>query len=97
MGLIEIPYLPLCLLELYFNANMTNEYIFLDKFKVCQLIPRQTLERTYGIIIPPPGEAEDPNRPPSAFELLNSYGGKYPFSSRQVINQAFRLECVIKK
>lgn len=43
---------------------------------VCQRVPRQVLERTYGIRIPPPGEGEDPTRPPYAHELLASYGCK---------------------
>ena len=56
---------------------VTHLTLFLDETKVCQLISRPILERTYGIIIPPPGEAEDPARPPTAYELLNSYGGRY--------------------
>ncbi|KAL3862415.1 hypothetical protein ACJMK2_008381 [Sinanodonta woodiana] len=41
---------------------------------VCELIPKPVLEDHYGIIIPNPEEGEDPNRPPTAEELLNSYG-----------------------
>lgn len=41
---------------------------------VCQCIPRHMLENTYGINIPKPDEGEDQNRPPTAQELLNSYG-----------------------
>ena len=42
--------------------------------KVCQRIPRQTLEVVYGLSLPQPREGEDPHRPPHAQELLNAYG-----------------------
>ncbi|KAL0130656.1 hypothetical protein PUN28_002347 [Cardiocondyla obscurior] len=38
------------------------------------LIPRYILEDLYGIMLPAPNEGEDPNRAPTAEELLNSYG-----------------------
>lgn len=38
------------------------------------LIPRHVLEAHYSIMIPKPLEGEDENRPPTAEELLNSYG-----------------------
>ncbi|XP_025082986.1 large subunit GTPase 1 homolog isoform X2 [Pomacea canaliculata] len=41
---------------------------------VCERIPKTVLEAVYGINLPVPGEAEDPNRPPTAGELLSSYG-----------------------
>lgn len=41
---------------------------------VATLIPRHELEHTYGIMLPPPQEGEDPTRPPTAEELLNAYG-----------------------
>lgn len=41
---------------------------------VCERIPRQFLEDLYGILIPAPGDCEDPQRPPTALELLNAYG-----------------------
>lgn len=41
---------------------------------VASLIPRRVLERTYGILLPPPREGEDPDRPPSARELLDAHG-----------------------
>lgn len=41
---------------------------------VCQLIPRQVLEGTYGINIIRPREDEDPDRPPTHEELLMAYG-----------------------
>ncbi|XP_045617444.1 large subunit GTPase 1 homolog [Procambarus clarkii] len=37
-------------------------------------IPREVFENTYGISIPPPMEGEDPDRPPTSEELLNTYG-----------------------
>ncbi|XP_023675700.2 large subunit GTPase 1 homolog [Paramormyrops kingsleyae] len=41
---------------------------------VCQTIPRHVLEATYGINIIRPREDEDPERPPTAEELLSAYG-----------------------
>uniref|UniRef100_A0A0L8I8T2 Large subunit GTPase 1 homolog n=1 Tax=Octopus bimaculoides TaxID=37653 RepID=A0A0L8I8T2_OCTBM len=43
-------------------------------FQVCQQIPRTILEDIYGIMIPKPDEYDDPDRPPTALELLNAYG-----------------------
>eukprot|EP01118_Nematostelium_gracile_P020210 TRINITY_DN973_c0_g1_i2.p1 TRINITY_DN973_c0_g1~~TRINITY_DN973_c0_g1_i2.p1 ORF type:complete len:645 (-),score=180.66 TRINITY_DN973_c0_g1_i2:81-2015(-) len=40
---------------------------------VTKRIPRNILESTYGIILQKPGEYEDPNRPPTAEELLQAY------------------------
>nr|XP_029720933.1 large subunit GTPase 1 homolog [Aedes albopictus] len=40
---------------------------------LCTLIPRHVLEDTYGIMITKPLEAEDPNRPPFAEELLLAF------------------------
>ncbi|NXU14428.1 LSG1 GTPase, partial [Pardalotus punctatus] len=41
---------------------------------VCQHIPRNILESTYGINIIRPREDEDPDRKPTAEELLTAYG-----------------------
>ncbi|XP_068547897.1 large subunit GTPase 1 homolog [Anas acuta] len=41
---------------------------------VCQHIPRNILEATYGISIIRPREDEDPDRKPTAEELLTAYG-----------------------
>ncbi|MPC13877.1 Large subunit GTPase 1 [Portunus trituberculatus] len=41
---------------------------------VTSRIPRDVLEHTYGITLPKPLEGEDPDRPPTSEELLNSYG-----------------------
>ncbi|XP_059711431.1 large subunit GTPase 1 homolog isoform X3 [Haemorhous mexicanus] len=41
---------------------------------VCQHIPRHILEATYGINIIRPREDEDPDRKPTAEELLTAYG-----------------------
>ncbi|PVD36894.1 hypothetical protein C0Q70_03885 [Pomacea canaliculata] len=55
-----------------------NVVLFLNNFSlmghVCERIPKTVLEAVYGINLPVPGEAEDPNRPPTAGELLSSYG-----------------------
>eukprot|EP01116_Phalansterium_solitarium_P013334 TRINITY_DN30712_c0_g1_i1.p1 TRINITY_DN30712_c0_g1~~TRINITY_DN30712_c0_g1_i1.p1 ORF type:complete len:726 (-),score=289.15 TRINITY_DN30712_c0_g1_i1:389-2566(-) len=37
---------------------------------VSRRIPRPVLERAYGIVLPDPADHEDPNRPPTAQELL---------------------------
>lgn len=44
---------------------------------VASLIPRHIIEDTYGIMLPAPMEGDDPNRPPFAEEVLNTYGCKY--------------------
>lgn len=41
---------------------------------VLSLIPRHVLQAQYGIMIPKPIEGEDPDRVPTAEELLNAYG-----------------------
>ncbi|KAL5490975.1 hypothetical protein EMCRGX_G016186 [Ephydatia muelleri] len=41
---------------------------------VTEYVPRRVLEETYGVMLPRPGEGEDPSRPPTAEELLNAYG-----------------------
>ncbi len=43
---------------------------------ITQRIPRAVLEKTYGISIIKPAEDDDPNRPPTAHELLYSLGMK---------------------
>lgn len=40
---------------------------------VCKLIPRKLLQALYGIILPKPDEGDDPNRDPTAYELLGCY------------------------
>ncbi|KAL5109519.1 hypothetical protein TcWFU_009897 [Taenia crassiceps] len=40
---------------------------------ICEQIPREVLTALYGISIRPPGELEDPNRPPTPHELLAAY------------------------
>jgi len=40
---------------------------------VCERIPRELLEKTYGIRIPRPGPGEFQNRPPKPEELLSLY------------------------
>ena len=42
--------------------------------QVCQNIPRATLEQVYHFRLPRPREGEDPDRPPTAHELLSTYG-----------------------
>ncbi|XP_076231855.1 nucleostemin 3 [Calliopsis andreniformis] len=38
------------------------------------LIPRHIIEDLYGVMLPVPLEGEDPDRPPTAEEILNAYG-----------------------
>ena len=44
--------------------------------KLCKSIPRLVLSDTYGINIARPGEAEDPDRCPTADEFLCAYSSK---------------------
>ncbi|KAI8517303.1 large subunit GTPase 1 [Branchiostoma belcheri] len=46
---------------------------------LCRHIPRHVLEHTYGVNLPAPGEGEDPDRLPTANELLNAYGAMRGF------------------
>ena len=39
---------------------------------VCQRIPRKILEQTYGIVLPKPGEYEDPDRSPTPGKMNES-------------------------
>ncbi|XP_061169825.1 large subunit GTPase 1 homolog [Saccostrea echinata] len=48
---------------------------------VCSYIQRETLEALYGINLPPPPEGEDPNRWPTAEELLTTYGSMRGYMS----------------
>ncbi|XP_004343924.1 large subunit GTPase [Capsaspora owczarzaki ATCC 30864] len=41
---------------------------------VAQRIPRRVIESTYGIKLIRPAEGQDPDRPPTAHELLHCYG-----------------------
>lgn len=41
---------------------------------VCERMPRELLEMTYGINLPLPADWEGEHRPPTAYELLNTYG-----------------------
>jgi large subunit GTPase 1 len=40
---------------------------------MCERIPKKTFELLYGIILPKPADHEDPNRNPTAQELLQTY------------------------
>lgn len=42
------------------------------------LIPKHIIEDLYGIMLPLPLEGEDPDRPPTSEEILNTYGCKCP-------------------
>eukprot|EP00794_Sanderia_malayensis_P009940 gene9940-10960_t len=46
---------------------------------LCKWMPRGILEKTYGINIVKPGEAENPNRPPTADEFLSAYSSMRGF------------------
>lgn len=63
----------LCVFDCTCSVLFLNNYFSLMGH-VCERIPKTVLEAVYGINLPVPGEAEDPNRPPTAGELLSSYG-----------------------
>jgi large subunit GTPase 1 len=44
---------------------------------IAKHIPRHILEEKYGFILPLPREGEDPNRAPTADEVLNAHGCEY--------------------
>lgn len=46
---------------------------------VCNRIPRQLLEATYGLHLIKPAEDEDQNRPPTASELLTGFASTWLF------------------
>ncbi|KAK7481407.1 hypothetical protein BaRGS_00027363 [Batillaria attramentaria] len=56
--------------------QVVNGILSIDQLRdhISPRIPRDVLESTYGINLPLKAEWEDPNRPPSAWELLNTYG-----------------------
>jgi large subunit GTPase 1 len=64
---------------------------------VCNRIPRPVLERAYGVVLPPPTEYEDPNRPPTSEELLQACAtvGGY-FSSHGVPNESIVARHILK-
>jgi len=41
---------------------------------VCLRIPRRVFEQLYGFTLPAPSDFEDPNRPPTPHELMQTYG-----------------------
>ena len=43
--------------------------------QICEYIPKRYLEATYGILLPKPKveEGEDPDRLPTAYELMTAY------------------------
>jgi len=64
---------------------------------LCQLISRAVLESTYGIMLPKPGEGEPPDRPPTAHELLHTYGLMRGFMSHKGIPDYHRSSrCILK-
>ena len=58
---------------------------------VASRIPRNVLEETYVIVLPPPFEGEDPRRPPTGQELLMAYatargfGTDFPRAARIIL------------
>jgi len=64
---------------------------------LCQHISRDVLESTYGIMLPKPGEGEDQDRPPTAHELLGTYGLMRGFMSHKGIPDFHRASrCILK-
>ncbi|XP_033108740.1 large subunit GTPase 1 homolog [Anneissia japonica] len=64
---------------------------------VSQVIPRRVFETTYGITIIKPKEGEDPNRPPSAMELVNAYAYIRGFMNTKGMPDAHRASRLILK
>ena len=60
-----------CLLDLE-----TPEMILNLRY-VCERAGRAAFEGTYHINLPPPEKWEDPDKPPSAYDLLHAYGCEY--------------------
>jgi len=58
---------------------------------VAHRIPRRVVEMVYGIRIIQPAEGEDPNRKPTASELLSAYACEFAFL------HFVSLSCFIKK
>ncbi|NXJ16510.1 LSG1 GTPase, partial [Odontophorus gujanensis] len=56
------------------SIDQMRDHWFPSLVYVCQHIPRNILEATYGINIVRPREDEDPDRKPTAEELLTAYG-----------------------
>jgi large subunit GTPase 1 len=53
--------------------------LIISNTKVAQRIPRRVVEVVYGIRIIQPAEGEDPNRKPTASELLSAYACLFLF------------------
>ncbi|XP_012944988.1 large subunit GTPase 1 homolog [Aplysia californica] len=64
---------------------------------VCDYIPRQVLEATYSIMIPRPSVDDDASRPPTAEELLMSYGAMRGFMTPRGVADAPRAARYILK
>ncbi|XP_071946036.1 large subunit GTPase 1 homolog isoform X2 [Antedon mediterranea] len=62
-----------------------------------QVISRQVLEATYGITIIKPKEGEDPNRPPTAMELVNAYAYIRGYMNTKGMPDAHRASRLILK
>ena len=63
---------------------------------VCQRIPRDVLEETYGVQLPPPGEGEDPDRAPYVSELLQSYAYNRGFMSMRGPDESRASRIILK-
>ncbi|KAF4533449.1 hypothetical protein B566_EDAN001175 [Ephemera danica] len=50
---------------------------------IAKLIPRHIMEEKYGLMLPVPNEFEDPNRAPTAEEVLNAYGYNRGFMTQR--------------
>lgn len=64
---------------------------------ITSLIPRHVFESIYNITIPNPHETEDPNRPPTAEELLNAYGYMRGFMTHRGLPDTSRASRYILK
>nr|XP_054768358.1 large subunit GTPase 1 homolog [Lytechinus pictus] len=64
---------------------------------MCQRVPRDVLELTYGINLILPGEGEDQDRPPTALELLNAHAYVRGFMTQKGVPDSFRSARIVLK
>ncbi|XP_063965874.1 large subunit GTPase 1 homolog [Lytechinus pictus] len=64
---------------------------------MCQRVPRDVLELTYGINLIEPGEGEDQDRPPTALELLNAHAYVRGFMTQKGVPDSFRSARIVLK
>lgn len=74
--LVSITFVANVLMIVIVFRVITLPFLFLNHFYVCNHIPRDVLESTYGIMLPIPTDEVYPDRNPTAYELLTAYARK---------------------